>query len=201
MLARLRHSVLIKVLGLLVLTVLLCIPLVQIEGLTRERGNSQREAAAELASTYTGTQTLIGPFVVQPYVERWMEPQRDAQGRVVGQEARSKEMAHLVFPDKLHIEGSLAPQERYRGIFSIPFYTLDATLEGAFPTFDAAAMPHSEKDSTLELKAPYVALHLSDLRGLDGSPALRRLPLHPVQYGLVGLSMGDAAPPVAGAQS
>ncbi|KWT96883.1 MULTISPECIES: hypothetical protein [unclassified Variovorax] len=58
MLARLRHSVLIKVLGLLVL------------------------------------------------------PQRGAQGRGVGQEARSKEMAHLVFPDKLHIEGSLAPQER-----------------------------------------------------------------------------------------
>jgi inner membrane protein len=173
MLARLRHSVLIKVLGLLVLTVLLCIPLVQIEGLTRERGNSQREAAAELASTYTGAQTLVGPFVVQPYVERWMEPQRDAQGRMVGQEARSKEMAHLVFPDKLHIEGSLAPQERYRGIFRIPFYTLDATLEGAFPTFDAAAMPHSEKDSTLELKPPYVALHLSDLRGLAGSPALR----------------------------
>jgi inner membrane protein len=173
MLARLRHSVLIKVLGLLVLTVLLCIPLAQIEGLTRERGNSQREAAAELASTYTGAQTLTGPFLVQPYVERWMEPQRDAQGRVVGQEARSKEMAHLVFPDKLHIEGSLAPQERYRGIFRIPFYTLDATLEGAFPTFDAAAMPHSEKDSTLELKLPYVALHLSDLRGIDGSPALR----------------------------
>ena len=58
MLARLRHSVLIKVLGLLVLTVLLCIPLAQIESLTRERGNSQREAAAELASTYTGAQTL-----------------------------------------------------------------------------------------------------------------------------------------------
>lgn len=173
MLARLRHSVLIKVLGLLVLTVLLCIPLARIEDLIRERGISQREAAAELASTYTGAQTLIGPFLVQPYLERWMEPQRDAQGRLVGQEARSKERAHLVFPDKLHIEGSLAPQERYRGIFRIPFYTLDASLEGAFSAFDAAAVPHTEKDSTLELKPPYVALHLSDLRGLDGSPALR----------------------------
>ena len=173
MLARLRHSVLIKVLGLLVLTVLLCIPLARIEGLTRERGDSQREAAAELAATYTGAQTLAGPFVVQPYLERWMEPQRDAQGRIVGQEARSKEMTHLVFPDKLHLEGSLAPQERYRGIFRIPFYTLDAALEGGFAAFDAAALPHSEKESTIELRPPYVALHLSDLRGLDGSPALQ----------------------------
>ena len=157
MLARLRHSVLIKVLGLLVLTVLLCIPLAQIEELTRERGNSQREAAAELASTYTGAQTLAGPFIVQPYVERWMEPQRDAQGRVVGQEARSKEMRHLVFPDRLHLEGSLAPQERYRGIFRIPFYALDGALEGAFAAFDAAALPHSEKESAIELKPPFVA--------------------------------------------
>lgn len=196
MLARLRHSVLIKVLGLLVLTVLLCIPLAEIEGLTRERGNSQREAAAELASTYTGAQTLVGPFVVQPYVERWMEPQRDAQGRVVGQEARSKEMTHLVFPDRLNLEGSLAPQERYRGIFRIPFYTLDASLEGAFAAFDAAVLPHSEKESAIELRPPYVALHLSDLRGLDGSPALQlatealrfqqRLPGVPEDAGLAG---------------
>jgi inner membrane protein len=169
----LRHSVLAKVAGLLLLTVLLCIPLAQIDALNRERGRSQQEAAQELAATYAGAQTLVGPLVVQPYVERWMEPQRDAQGRVVGQEARSKAMAHLVFPDRLHIEGRLAPQERYRGIFRIPFYTLDAMLDGGFGPFDAASVPRSEKDSTIELGAPYVALHVSDLRGLDGSPALQ----------------------------
>ncbi|OUM01484.1 cell envelope integrity protein CreD [Variovorax sp. JS1663] len=169
----LRNSVLAKVAGLLLLTVLLCIPLAQIDALNRERGHSQQEAAQELAATYAGPQTLVGPLVVQPYVERWMEPQRDAQGRIVGQEARSKELAHLVFPDRLHIEGRMAPQERYRGIFRIPFYTLDATLDGGFAAFDAASVPRSEKGSTIELGAPYVALHVSDLRGLDGSPALQ----------------------------
>ncbi|WP_077000076.1 cell envelope integrity protein CreD [Variovorax sp. KK3] len=168
-----RNSVLAKVGGLLLLAVLLCIPLAQIDSLTHERGRSQQEAAQELASTYAGAQTLVGPLVVQPYVERWMEPLRDAQGRVVGHEARSKEMAHLVFPDRMHIEGRLAPQERYRGIFRIPFYTLDATLDGGFAAFDAAGVPRSEKGSTVELGAPYVALHVSDLRGLDGSPALQ----------------------------
>jgi len=173
MLQMLRNSVLVKVFGLFALTVLLCIPLDRIDALNRERGHSQQEAAQELAATYAGAQTVTGPLLVVPYVERWMEPLRDAQGKVVGQEARSKEMAHPVFPDTLHIEGSMAPQERYRGIFRIPFYTLNASLAGGFAAFDPAAVPSSEKGSTIEFGPPYVAFHVSDLRGLDGSPALQ----------------------------
>lgn len=173
MLQMLRNSVLLKIAGLLFLGLLLCIPLAQIDGLNRERGRSQQEATEELAATYAGAQTVIGPLLVVPYVEHWMEPQRDASGKIIGQEMRSKKMTHVVFPDKLHIEGSLAPQERYRGIFKILFYTLNASLEGAFAAFDPARLPTSEKDARIELKPPYVAFRVSDLRGLDGSPTLQ----------------------------
>jgi inner membrane protein len=47
----LRHSALVKVLALVALTLLLCIPLAEIASLIRERGQSQAEAAQELAST------------------------------------------------------------------------------------------------------------------------------------------------------
>lgn len=168
----LQGSMLVKVAGLLLLTLLLCIPLAEINAINRERGRSQQEAAAELAATYAGPQTVIGPLLLVPYVERWMEPLRDAKGKVIGQEARSKEMAHVVFPDKLHIEGAMAPQQRYRGIFRIPFYTLDATLGGGFAAFDPSSVSHSEAGSKIEFKAPFVIFHTSDLRGLDGSPAI-----------------------------
>ncbi|MGE8200409.1 cell envelope integrity protein CreD [Variovorax sp. 2RAF20] len=166
------NSMLAKVAGLLFLLLLLCIPLGEIQSLNRARGESQREAADELAATYAGRQTMVGPLLLVPYVERWMEPLRNAQGKVIGQEPRSKEMAHVVFPDKLHIEGSMAPQERYRGIFRIPFYTLSATLTGGFAAFDPKAVAHSEADSKIEFKAPFIAFNVSDLRGLDGSPAM-----------------------------
>jgi len=172
MLQLLKDSMLVKVAGLLFMVLLLCIPLEEIDRINRERGESRHEAAAELAATYAGAQTMVGPLLLVPYVERWMEPQRNAQGKVIGQEARSKEMAHVVFPDKLHIEGAMAPQERYRGIFKVPFYTLDATLSGGFAAFDPEAVAHSEPDSRIELKAPILAFNVSDLRGLDGSPAL-----------------------------
>ena len=165
-------SMLAKVAGLLFLLLLLCIPLGEIDSINRARGESQREAADELASTYAGRQTMVGPLLLVPYVERWMEPLRNAQGKVIGQEPRSKEMAHVVFPDKLHIEGTMAPQERYRGIFKIPFYTLDAVLSGGFTAFDPKAVPHSETDSKIEFKAPLIAFNVSDLRGLDGSPTM-----------------------------
>jgi inner membrane protein len=168
----LQTSVLAKVAGLFFLTLLLCIPLAEIDSINNARGESQREAAQELAATYASSQTMIGPLLLVPYVERWMEPLRDAQGKVIGQEQRSKEMVHAVFPDKLHIEGSMTPQERYRGIFKIPFYTLNATLTGGFTAFDPKVLPHSENDSKIEFKAPFIAFNVSDLRGLDGSPAL-----------------------------
>ncbi|MGJ7487190.1 cell envelope integrity protein CreD [Variovorax sp. LT2P21] len=172
MLQTLRNSIVIKVLGLILLTLLLCIPLERIDALNRERGESQREAAAELASTYTGAQTVIGPVLAVPYVERWMETQRNSKGEVTGVEQRSEEGVHLVFPDTLNIDGSLAPQHRYRGIFRIPFYTLDATLNGGFAAFDPATVARSVSGSKLEFRTPYVVFNLSDLRGLDGSPAL-----------------------------
>ena len=168
----LQGSMLVMVAGLLMLTLLLCIPLAEINSINRERGHSQREAAEELAATYASGQTMVGPLLLVPYVERWMEPLRNAQGKVIGQEARSKEMAHAVFPDKLHIEGSMAPHERYRGIFKIPFYTLNATLGGGFAAFDPKSVAHSEADSRIEFKAPFVVFYVSDLRGLDGSPSI-----------------------------
>ncbi|AMM24713.1 cell envelope integrity protein CreD [Variovorax sp. PAMC 28711] len=168
----LRNSVLVKVAALVLLTLLLCIPLSEIGSLIRERGNSRNEAAQELAQTYAGSQTLVGPLLVVPYTERWTEDERNDKGRVTGRVARSAERAHIVFPDKLAIDGSMTPQERYRGIFKIPFYTLDATLEGGFSAFDTKTLPHLQKNSTVELggKTPFMLLSVTDLRGLDGSP-------------------------------
>lgn len=170
----LRNSMLVKVGALVALTLLLCIPLAEIGSLIRERGNSRSEAAQELAQTYAGAQTLVGPLLVVPYTERWTEDERNDKGRVIGRVARSAERVHLVFPETLAIEGSMTPQERYRGIFKIPFYTLDAALEGGFAAFDAKTLTHTRKNSTIELGArtPFALLSVTDLRGLDGSPTL-----------------------------
>jgi inner membrane protein len=161
-----------KALMLLLITVLLCIPLGLIQSLTAERGGSQVQASQELAQTYTGAQMLIGPVLAVPYTESWEEAQRDYKGDVIGAVRHNRDGVHLVFPDTLDLDGRMTPQTRYRGIFSILFYRLEGTLRGRFAAFDAGAIAHSERDSRIEVKTPYVALRLSDLRGLEGSPIL-----------------------------
>ncbi|MDR2013317.1 MAG: cell envelope integrity protein CreD [Rhodanobacter sp.] len=168
-----RHPALMKVLMLLLLTVLLYIPLGIIQSLIDERGASQDAATQELAQTYTHAQMLVGPLLVVPYVESWKEARRDDKGNETGgQIDLSKDSVYLVFPDTLDLDGRMMPETRYRGIFSILFYKLEGTLRGRFAAFDADAIAHSQRNSSIELKTPYVAVGLSDLRGFEGSPVL-----------------------------
>ncbi len=167
------RSALAKVLMLLALTLVLALPLSMIGGLIQERGQSRDFAAQELAAAHAGPQVLLGPVLVVPYTERWTEPVVDGKGKVIEQKAQSEDHVQLVFPERMQVEGKLAPQERYRGIFTVLFYEFAGSLAGRFAPFDPATLPRSQKGSTLEIGLPVVALNLSDIRGLQGGPMLR----------------------------
>ena len=109
-----RDSLLAKTALLFVLWLVLCIPLSEILGLIRERGDSQRSAAEELAQTHVGAQTLAAPYLLVPYVERWREPVRDDKGQITGEELRQRQDVAIVFPKTQTMQGALATQERYR---------------------------------------------------------------------------------------
>jgi inner membrane protein len=187
MLRLFRNSALTKIFMLLAVLLVLSVPLAQIGSLIEERGRSQEQAAVELAATYAGPQTLIGPLLAVPYVERWTtEEERPVKIKARERDdtevektvlrlvrtSHARERVHIVFPTRLDVQGTLAPQERYRGIFTVPFYTLQARLAGSLPPFDPAAVPHAVKDSTLEFAAPVLALALGDVRGIEGAPQL-----------------------------
>lgn len=167
-----KNSATLKLLTLLLLTLLLCVPLARIGWLVSERGATRQQAAQELAATYAGAQTLVGPVLVVPYVERWSEAQLDEQGKLKGRIARSRQATHLVYPEKLEINGTVSPQERQRGIFSVLFYDLQGAWTGSFPPTHAAGVPRTEKDSVVELLPPSLAFGLSDVRGIQGAPVL-----------------------------
>ncbi|HSV48451.1 MAG TPA: cell envelope integrity protein CreD [Ramlibacter sp.] len=169
----LKNSLTLKLLTLVVLTLLLCIPLAQIGWLINERGSTQQRAAQELAATHAGPQTLVGPVLVVPYLERWSEAHLDENGKLKSRSAHSKQMTHLVYPRKLDIAGSVSPQQRQRGIFSVLFYDLQGKWAGDFLPPDPARIARSEKDSSVELLAPYLVFGLSDVRGIQGSPVLQ----------------------------
>ena len=165
------RSALAKVLMLVLLTGLLGIPLAMIGGLIQERGQSRWLAAQALAEAHAGPQTVIGPVLLVPYVERWVEEKRDAEG-TTRRVAHARQKAHLVFPETTVFDGRLEPQERYRGIFKVLFYEWRGGVAGRFAAFDPSRIPRAEKDSVIEAQAPLLALGLRDVRGLQGTPVL-----------------------------
>ncbi len=172
MFQKLRDSALFKVALLLVLFLLLCIPLAQVENLTFQRGESRAEAAAELAQTWAGEQTLAGPLLLVPVTERWTEDVRDANGATRVKVPQSKTRMHAVFPERLSIDGAMEPRERYRGIFRVLFYRLAGRIEGSFAPFDSKLVTPSVRGATLEVGVPVAVLSVTDVRGLEGLPAI-----------------------------
>jgi inner membrane protein len=168
----LAQSALTKVILLGLLTLLAGLPLARIGGLIDERGGSRERAAHELAVRHAGPQVVAGPMLVVPYTERWTEVQQDEKGQVKARIEHSRQRAHILFPEKSDLRGTLKAQERYLGIFTVLFYDLKGGFKGRFPAFDPATIPHAEKGSAIELQAPVLALAVSDLRGLQGAPVL-----------------------------
>ena len=171
-LAAWRESTLAKVLTLLLLLLLLCIPLGEIESLIRERNATQASAVSELAETHVGPQRLVGPVLVVPYVERWQAAVRNERGEQTGLAPMSEQRFQLFFPQQMDVRGQLTPEERYRGIFTVPFYRLKGQIDGRFAPITAAQLPQKVAGSTVEVQAPLLALSVSDLRGLEGAPRL-----------------------------
>ena len=45
------------------------------------------------------------------------------------------------YPDQWSLDGDLAPEERYRGLFTVLFYRLTGRVQGGFGPFDPATLP------------------------------------------------------------
>lgn len=168
----LSNSIAVKVLALVVLMFLAKVPLAMIESIINERGAMKQVAASNLADSYAHAQTLAGPVIVVPYTERWIELKRNDDGVVIDRLTRSSSHIRLVYPERLRLQGELAPDKRYRGIYTVLFYSLKANVDGRFPAFDPSTIHGEVEGATLEIGTPLLALGMGDVRGLQGSPRL-----------------------------
>jgi inner membrane protein len=161
------QSMLGKVLLLAALLVLLVVPLAQIGGLVHDRGQAQAHAARELEEAHARPQQLAGPVLVVPFTERWTEMRNNVPVPA------SRDGVHIVFPSKLRIEGTMAPQVRYRGIFEVLFYVWSGQLSGEFPADAMVHLPRLHKNSETEPRAPVLAIAVTDPRGIQGLPVVQ----------------------------
>jgi inner membrane protein len=131
----LRSSQMLRLFSIGFLVLLLLIPIGMINRLVGERQERRQSVIGDVTSKWGNAQTITGPALVVPYVVRWAET--GANNQTI---SRSETRVATFLPESLRARGAITSETRQRGIFSVPLYQLDLTLEGEFARPDLAAL-------------------------------------------------------------
>ncbi|MFC5475032.1 cell envelope integrity protein CreD [Paraherbaspirillum soli] len=165
-----NRPLLLKLLAIIFLTLLILIPLGLIGDTVNDRQQHRREAVASIAASYAGNQTVTGPILVQPFQVKIEEVSQDADARKIYR-SRVETREYLFFPKDLQMQGTLVPGERYRGLHKVQVYEMQGRFSGRIDyQLPSAAQLESEHATLLK---PYLAIGISDVRGVVGTPLLK----------------------------
>jgi inner membrane protein len=145
------NSLVGRALMLAILTLLLRIPLGMVDGVVSDRQSYQSEATNNVRDSWGRAQTFVGPMIVLPY------------SATTGAWTR----AATLLPEKLTIDGKLAPEQRRRGLFSVTVYmaTFDVVAE-----FQTKAVRELLADGRwIDWSAARLTLGLSDVKSINAS--------------------------------
>lgn len=145
--------------GLLVFVFLA--PLGMIHGLVRERSERRGEAEREIVSQSGGEQTVAGPYLVVPFIERT----KDARGDTV----ESVRSAYFL-PRTLAVTGTVTPERRKRGIYEVTVYGAQLEITGSFGPADFAPWRVSSSDILWSDAA--LMMEVSGMHGLKDTVSL-----------------------------
>jgi len=148
------------------LILLLLVPLTMIRGVINERSAYRDEAFSRVADSRAGAQQLVGPVRVVPWVERKQVELVDPLG-VKKTEIQVTEGHWLQMPASLEVGGEMLPSQREVGLFKVPVYSWNGQMKATFAADDYPVKAGRSYGQ------PYVAVGVSDVRGLVGTPNLR----------------------------
>lgn len=139
----------LKTLLIFGISVMLFIPQAFIRHLIDERNDTRREAAEELAKSWSSTQHIAGPAIIIPNGDN---------GKML-----------TIFPSKLHITGNLNTQTLKRGIFDFSVYNSPLTISGEFDCPEKLSAINIDQFDTSKA---FLFIALEDLRGLTDNAEL-----------------------------
>lgn len=153
-----------------VLGVLLLIALGQIRGVIDERQDRHTAVESNIAATAAGVQTVTGPVLVVPYSERITSVETDQEGkpRTV---TRVAQRQAVFTPETLEFTGDAQVTPRRRGLYQALLYQFNGRATARFQVPANLGIDPTARDVTPG--RAYLALGLTDVRGLQTPPVLR----------------------------
>lgn len=177
-----------KILGVAFLSLLMLVPLGQVQDLVAERQSLELDARTRIAERWGEAQIIGGPVLVVPV--RYQVQQDKAWVSV--------EQERFLLPEMLQIRGSLATDIRSYGIYSTPIYTASLGFSGQFERKAIAAMA-GDKGEPLWAKA-VLRVPIADVGGIRRLSGLKidagDVAFGPGSGGFAGLSAAEAIWPL-----
>ncbi|PWF54890.1 cell envelope integrity protein CreD [Massilia glaciei] len=170
-----QKTLLFKILFILGLMLLILIPLGMIDETIGQRGEFRAQAVAGIAAENVREQTVVGPILVRPYTEDYVEKVEETEKGVttVRLEKRSVDRRQIVYPNELQVAGEVLIERRYRGIHKVLVYGGRHGFKGDFVLPAGADLARNSPTSTITWGKPFVALAIDDVRGIKNIPTLQ----------------------------
>lgn len=156
-----QNSVTASLLLLGLILLLLQFPLARLDSLIAERQHSQWQVQQEVTASWGGEQQIAGPYLIVPWEEsaptslRFNMPLPDTERRYA-----------VLLPSRLNISAHARPEVRYRGLYEVPLYQADITVDAEFSRPDPAVF--AVKPEQWQWQEARVVMTLSDLKALTG---------------------------------
>ncbi|MDR7090969.1 MULTISPECIES: cell envelope integrity protein CreD [Cellvibrio] len=165
-----KRPLLFKFLAIGLLMLLLLIPIGMIGNSIDERRAYSEQVIRDIANSSSHSQTLVGPVLVVPYtkIERTWTVNEKSE-RVVEERTVSGKLQFL--PDLFRVNGDITTELRKLGIYAARLYHADTRVDGHFMVPADYGIKNNFSDYTF-LK-PYVAVGISDIRGIKNSLKLQ----------------------------
>ena len=150
------------------IAILMLIPLAMIDGVVSERNGLYQGVLNEIAATWGDTQTLAGPIMVVPFVEKHRVDEKVKEPGGATRTFTSQKFINkysIVLPKELDVDVSIEEEQRKRGIYKSLVYKANAEISGYFAAPDISQWSnHLHK---VEWDKAYVILGLSDTKAIN----------------------------------
>ena len=154
----------IKAVLVCLLSLFLLIPLLQINSILQDRGQTRHEAVSRIMTSWGKPQHIIGPVIELPYIKQVHV------GDTGGWSPQKAEIGSLfITPDTFGADVSLQVQERTVGIFTQEVYTAAASLQAVFEPL--SLLPEGIRAESIVWEDARILFSVYDITGLDGTLA------------------------------
>ncbi len=172
----LDQAVFIRVLVIGFVIILLQIPISMIENQIYERQSTKTKAIKEVSAKWGGTQIIVGPKLVIPYIKTTTYTNANGKAEI----SKTKHYATFL-PDTFNAQSKVTNKTRYRGIFKVPLYQAQITIDGHYSKPDFSSLGIDNK--TVLWDEAELVVQVSDARAIQQQVYLkwngRSLPFEP----------------------